>query len=76
MSIDITDPQIAAKMAAATESVVVRGPDGRFLGLFLPEAEVATPIEELERRRNDPNAKWYTPEQVMDRLREIDRCGR
>lgn len=76
MAIDITDPRMAAEMAAASESVVVRGPDGRFLGLFVPEAEVATPIEELDRRRLDPNAVWYTPEQVMDRLREIDRCGR
>lgn len=81
MSIDITDPQIAAQMAAARETGWVYGPNG-LLGKFVPLA-VETPViedepttEELERLRTDPNAVWYTPEQVMARLREIDQCGR
>ena len=27
--------------------------------------------EELDQRLNDPNAKWYTPDEVMARLREL-----
>lgn len=76
MSIDITDPELAARFTAAPTSVLVRGPDGRALGMFVPDADPPTPIEELERRVNDPNSVWVTPEQVMERLREIDRCGR
>lgn len=81
MSFDITDPATAAKLAAAKETGWVYGPDG-LLGKFVPLA-VEKPVveneptaDELERLRTDPNAVWYTPEQVMDRLREIDRCGR
>lgn len=82
MSIDVTDPATAAKLAAARESGWVYGPDGFLLGRFVPLAvekpviENEPTIEELERRANDPNARWYTPEEVMDRLRGIDQCGR
>lgn len=76
MSIDVTDPEFAAKLAAAAGSTAVRGPDGRFLGLFVPNADLEPSIEEMERLIDDPNTKWVTPEDVMARLREIDACGR
>lgn len=82
MSIDVTDPEFAAKLAAARETGDVWGPDGQLLGQFVPLARMDLPeltqadYDEMDRRRLDPNAVRYTPEQVMERLREIDRCGR
>lgn len=82
MSIDITDPQFAAKLAAARVTAEVRSPEGRLLGLFTPTSEMHLPeltqadYDEMDRRLNDPNTKFYTPEEVMARLREIGRCGR
>ncbi|MBX9579727.1 MAG: hypothetical protein K2X87_05405 [Gemmataceae bacterium] len=82
MPIDITDPQTAAKLAAARETGYVYGPDGFLLGKFVPVA-VEPPVvedepsyDDMERLINDPNTKMCTPEEVIARLREIDRCGR
>jgi len=83
MSIQIRDEATAAALAAAAGPQEVRGPDGRLLGQFIPTVgpkmtfpELGITDEELDRRVNDPDAKWYTPEEVMARLREIDRGGR
>ncbi len=80
MSIQIRDETTAAVLAAATGLQEVQGPDGQVLGRFIPAPrpgmsypEVGLTDAELMRRLNDPNAKWYTPEKVMARLREIDR---
>ncbi|MBY0514740.1 MAG: hypothetical protein K2P78_12600 [Gemmataceae bacterium] len=82
MSILIRDEPTLAAMAAATEPQDVRDADGRLLGRFVPAPtpkmsipEVGLTDEELDRLENDPNATWVTPEQVMERLREIDRCS-
>ena len=82
MSILIRDEPTVADFVSATEPEDVRGPDGRLLGQFIPAPkpkmsmpECGLTDEELDRRLNDPNAKWYTPEEVMARLREIDRCS-
>jgi hypothetical protein len=82
MSYLIADPAAVATLAAARDPGEVVAPDGRVLGRFIPAEEKMSYPElgvsdaELERRATDPNAVWVTPEQVMERLREIDRCGR
>ncbi|MDB5306784.1 MAG: hypothetical protein JWO38_986 [Gemmataceae bacterium] len=83
MSILIRDEPTAAALATATEPQEVRGPDGSLLGQFIPTPKPAMSFsecgltdEELEQRLNDPNATWHTPEEVMIRLREIDRGSR
>lgn len=82
MPIDIQDATTAAAMFSATAPQLVRGPHGEELGQFIPTPkpnltieDFGVTIEELEREIKDPNTKWYTPEQVMERLREIDRCS-
>jgi hypothetical protein len=82
MPIDIRDEPTAAALAAATGLQEVRGPDGRVLGRFIPAPrpglsypEIGLSDAELMARLNNPNAKWYTPEEVMARLREIDQCS-
>ena len=82
MSILIRDEPTVAVLANVTEPEDVRAPDGRLLGQFIPAPkpkmsfpEFGVTDEELERELNDPNTKWVTPEEVMARLREIDRCS-
>jgi hypothetical protein len=63
VSIDITDPQFAAKLAAVRDTAEVWSPDGELLGEFVPRSKMKLPeldeatIAEYERRRNDPNVK-------------------
>lgn len=74
----ITDPDLLAKLRTTGEAEVVDA-TGRIVGqvAFKPMTypEVGLTDEEIKRRRTDPNAKRYTPEEVMARLREIDRCS-
>ena len=49
-------------------------PAGRFTptprpGMMFPELGITD--EEMERRLNDPDAKWVTADEVMARLREL-----
>jgi hypothetical protein len=83
MPIQIHDEPTVAALSAVTGPEEVRAPDGRLLGQFIPAAspkmscpELGVTDEELDRIENDPNTIWYTPEQVMARLREIDECSR
>jgi hypothetical protein len=78
MPLTITDPATLAVLAAATTADEVRSPDGRLLGRFVPAPrpgvsfpELGLTDEELERLENDPNAKWYSPAEVMARLRDL-----
>lgn len=81
MAIDVTDPALTAKLAAAREPNPVVGPDGILLGEFIPRSKMdifqldEAKIAEYERMRADPNVKSYTPEEVMARLRELRKCG-
>jgi len=80
MSIQIHDEATLAALTAATDPQDVCAPDGRLLGQFVPAPKLTfedfgVTVEELERVRTDPNTKWYTPDEVMARLREIDRCS-
>jgi hypothetical protein len=53
----------------------IRTSDGRLLGRFTPATmtypETGLTDEELDQLANDPNATWYTAEEVMARLREL-----
>lgn len=85
MSILLHDDETGRALVAATEPQDVRTADGRLLGQFIPAPESAPGMScpefgltdaELLAVVSDPNTKWYTPEQVMARLREIDQCSR
>jgi hypothetical protein len=70
----VVDEQTAAKLHVEGPHEV-RTADGRLLGRFTPAKmscpEVGLTDEELDERLNDPNAKWYTTDEVMARLREL-----
>ena len=83
MSIPVQDQALAAVLAEAVGVQNVVGPDGRVLGRFIPEPRPGMSVpesgltdEELRRRLDSPPEAWVTPEQVMARLAEIDRCTR
>jgi hypothetical protein len=79
MSLTITDPATLAALVAATEpQVELRGPDGQLLGRYTPAPrpgmmfpELGMTDEELDRLESNPNAKWYTVDEVMARLRSL-----
>jgi len=78
MPIVVADAATAEALAGAAGPQELRAADGRVLGQFIPAPrpkmtfpELGITDEELERIRNDPNAKWFTPEEVMARLREL-----
>jgi hypothetical protein len=82
MSITILDESTATALATASTPQEVRGPNGVLLGQFIPASlpkvsfpEFGVTDDELERQLSDPNSRWHTPEEVMARLREIDRCS-
>ena len=79
MTVTITEPAAFAALSTATGvEIEVRGPDGQLLGRFTPEPrpdmmfpEFGMTVEDMDRRLNDPNAKWVTGEEVMARLRSL-----
>jgi hypothetical protein len=81
MSILIRDETMATELASADGPQELRTSDGRLLGRFIPAAsdgvfpEFGVKYSELLQEINDPNTKWHTPDEVMTRLREIDRCS-
>lgn len=81
MSILIADEQLTAKLDRADGPLEICARDGRRLGFFTPakpaqrQLEPRISEEELRRRETDPNAKWYTAEEVEAKIREL-RCGR
>jgi hypothetical protein len=79
MSITITDAALLAQFRSGS-TLEIKDETGQVIGQFVPSdthktgfPEFGVTLEELEQKMNNPNAKWYTPEQVMARLREIDR---
>jgi len=79
MSVIIHDEASAATLGTTIgQEVEVYGPDGRLLGRFTPAPrpgmmfpELGVTDEEMDRRVNDPNAKWVTGDEVMARLRSL-----
>ncbi|HYH66276.1 MAG TPA: hypothetical protein VD866_16405 [Urbifossiella sp.] len=81
MSIPVQDQALAAVLGSAMGVQDVIGPDGRVLGRFIPEPrpgvscpESGLTDKELRERLAAPPEAWVTPERVMARLEEIDRC--
>ena len=83
MTVTIHDAAAVAALASTTGiEVEVRGPGGQLLGRFTPAPrpgmsfpELGITDEEMDRRLNDPNAKWVTGEEVMARLRSLRDAG-
>lgn len=81
MSVTIRDERTVEELAHVVGAgIEVFGPDGRLLGRFTPAPrpgmmfpELGLTDEELERRENDPNAKWVSADEVMARLRSLQR---
>ena len=80
MSITITDAALLAKLSEGP-AVELKNEAGEVIGQFFPSRsgerwihEFGVTVEEMEREIRDPNTKWVTPDEVMARLREIDRC--
>lgn len=79
MSLTITDSVTLAALTSATGcQLEIRGPDGQLLGRFTPAPrpgmmfpELGITDEEMDRLRNDPNAKWVTGDEVLARLRSL-----
>ena len=81
MAIMIHDEKVARAFSTATGPQQVKAADGQILGNFIPGSqptmsmpEIGLTDEALLDLVNDPNAVWRSPEEVMARLREIDRC--
>ena len=83
MSFIIRDQQAIDTFAKALQPIEVKAPDGRVLGQFVPVEpskkmtypEFGMTDEELERRMNDPNVRWYTADEVMARVRQLRKGG-
>lgn len=82
MSIPVHDEALAAVLGSAMGVQHMVGPDGKVLGRFIPEPRPGVSVpesgltdEELRERLAAPPEAWVTPEQVMARLAEIDRCS-
>lgn len=79
MSVTIRDEASATALAQTVgPQVEVYGPDGKFLGRFTPAPrpgmmfpELGMTDEELDRLENDPNARWFTADEVAARLRSL-----
>lgn len=80
----IADEKLIERLDRADGPLEICTWDGRRLGFFTPAKPAQYNWEppggwdeafrEAERDANDPNAKWYTAEQVEARLREIEAC--
>ncbi|MBO0699151.1 MAG: hypothetical protein J2P46_12210 [Zavarzinella sp.] len=81
MAVQIQDEKAVAALAAATGPVELQAPDGRVLGRFEPVQpskkvsypELGITDEEFEARVNDRSVRWYTPDEVMARLRSLQK---
>jgi len=83
MSVIIRDQLAIETFAKALAPIEVRAPDGRVLGQFVPVEpgekmtypELGITDAELVRRANDPDVRWYTADEVMERLRSLRKNG-
>ena len=83
MSVTIHDSVTAATLAQTTGvEIELRDADGQLLGRFTPAPrpgmmfpELGITDEEMDRRLNDPDAKWVTGDEVMARLRSLRDAG-
>ncbi len=77
MSITIADDRLAAEFALLSDTVQVRGPNGKIIGIFTPSQAPPMLISEEElKRRSDPNSgKWFTAAEVEAKLKKL-RCSK
>jgi len=83
MVLNLTDPTSASILGAAVGAdLEVFGPQGQLLGRFTPAPrpgmnypELGLSDEELDLRENDPNAVWFSPDDVMSRLKSLRRTA-
>jgi hypothetical protein len=76
---EINDKPTVEALASSDGPTELRAPDGRVLGHSVPTAasskmsypEMGMTDEELKIRADDPNVKWHTAEEVMERLRQL-----
>jgi hypothetical protein len=78
MPITINEETALATMTSAQTPEAVRAPDGRILGQFIPLGsrkmscpEFGLTDEEMEAIDHRPDIIWRTPEEVMERLRQL-----
>ena len=73
--ITIADEQLRAELTNSTEPRTVHDPDGRVLGVFTPIDPAAlrprVSEDELRRREDDENAKLYTTDELIAKLRAL-----
>lgn len=72
--VKVTDERLEAELRKSTDTVMVHGSDGRFMGLFTPDnATMHSQIseEELLRREEDTNAKTFSTEEILVKLRAL-----
>jgi hypothetical protein len=70
MSQVVIDVATVAKLLAKGEPVEIVDPDGTRVGTFTPEFKLTITEEELQ-RREQPNRKRYTTEEVLEKLRKL-----
>ena len=78
MSITISDESTVVALSVINGPEELRSADGRLLGRFIPNPaakmtypEFGMTDEELKSQVNNPNAVWYTAEEVSGRLRQL-----
>jgi hypothetical protein len=79
MIVTISDQTTALALSQTVgPQVEVYGPDGRLLGRFTPaprpgmmSPELGMTDAEINKLENDPNAKWFTADDVSARLRSL-----
>lgn len=76
----IVDEALTTKLEKANAPIEIVTRDGRRLGFFTPgppmkyDLDPKVSEEELQRRLNDPNGKWYTADEVAAKMKEW-RCS-
>ena len=78
MPITISDESTVIALSVLNGPEELRSADGRLLGRFIPNPaakmtypEFGMTDEELNSRSKNPNAIWYTAEEVSERLRQL-----
>lgn len=73
----VLDYETLAKLRAATVlPCEVYDPAGNLVAYLTPADPFAgVDLNALNRRMDDPNAKWHTPDEVMARLRSLRKAA-
>lgn len=75
----ILDAATSGKLTGLERSVELCDPSGKVLGRFVPLIDltewepVSPPVSEEELDRREQSKEWYTTEQVLERLRNLEK---